>query len=332
MSKKVLISGVCGMIGSHCADIALAYGYEVVGVDNLSGGKKENLNKDVYLYVKDCTDLDAMEEIFHAEKPDYVIHCAAMAAEILSPHIRKHTFEQNIIGTTNVVNCCVNHNVKCLAFTSSIAVYGHNKPPFFEYDDPTPKDSYGLSKFVSELDLKMAKDFFDLNYIVFRPHNVIGTRQNFSDKYRNVAAIFCRQSLAGEPLTVFGDGSQTRAFSPVQYVAEVIVASLGNPISWNKEFNVGSDTPMTVLEIAQMVSDVVGVPLSTKHVEAREEAHHAHSSHERVRSFFPDLTPDDYDLKEVIADMVVEAKSAKLEQPKKFTKIEIAKNLPESWK
>lgn len=332
MSEKICISGIGGMLGSWCADISLAYGYEVIGIDNLSGGKKENIPTDAYFYQKDCTDLEAMEDIFYAEKPDYVIHCAAMAAEILSPHIRKHTFEQNIIGTTNIVNCCVNHNVKCLAFTSSIAVYGHNPPPFSEDDIPEPKDTYGLSKYCSEFDLQMAKDFFDLNYVIFRPHNVVGSRQNLSDLYRNAISIWIRQALAGESLTIFGDGSQTRAFSSVEYVAEVIVASLGNKLAWNQAFNVGGDKPYTILEAAQMVSDAVGVPLRTNHVEARKEAHHAHSSHDKVKRYFPDLQEQDYDLSASIEMMVNEARGATIEPPKKFKNIEIEKNLPPSWR
>lgn len=331
--SKVLIDGCCGMVGSHCADIAEAYGYQVVGIDNLSGGKIENfLKPNRTFYMRDVTNLQAMHDIFQQEKPDYVIHCAAMAAEILSPHIRNYTFEQNIIGSTNIINCCVNHNVQCVAFTSSIAVYGHTQPPFSEETSPDPKDTYGLSKWVTEKDLEMAHDFFGLNYVVFRPHNVVGTRQNMSDLYRNVISIHIRQALKGEPLTIFGDGSQTRAFSSVEYVAEVIVASLGNKLSWNQVFNVGSDKPYTVLEAAQMVSDAVGVPLRANHVEARKEAHHAHSYHDKVKMFFPELQEQDYDLQASIVMMVEEAKNIEIPEPQKFQGIEIEKNLPLAWR
>lgn len=329
---KVLITGIAGMIGSACARVLLNNNHEVHGVDDLSGGNPENVPYEALgnCSMMDILDYEMLDGMFSSRKFDAVIHCAAMAAEILSPHVRRRTIQQNALGTTNIVNCCVNHGVKVLAFTSSIAVYGRCKPPFSESDEPWPADPYGLTKLYSEKDIQMAHEFYGLNYTIFRPHNVAGPAQNFSDAYRNVLAIHIRQALGGEPLTVFGDGSQTRSFTPVEYVAEVICASLNRPKTWNQVYNVGSDQPYSVLQAARMISDEVGIPENFRFENRREEAHAAHSSHEKVLSAFPDIRPTK-PLSQTIKEMVGEAKGKVINPPKKLP-IEIEKNLPEIWK
>ena len=111
-----------------------------------------------------------------------------------------------MIGSINLINLAIIHKVKCFVFTSSIAVYGKNQLPMTEDMSPSPEDPYGISKYAVELDLKAANELFDMNYIIFRPHNVYGERQNIGDKYRNVIGIFMNQIMTGQPITIFGDG------------------------------------------------------------------------------------------------------------------------------
>lgn len=176
-----------------------------------------------------------------------------------------------------------------------------------------------------------AKDFYGLNYVISRPHNIIGVKQNLSDLFRNVVSIHIRQALAGKPLTIFGDGTQTRAFSSAEYVAQVIGESVRRCKTWNETYNVGGDAPYRVKDIAEMVCDAVGVPYNFDHQPPRVEAKHAHSNHDKVREAFPDIN-DTREIKDIIADMVEEARKMDIPEPKKCNFIEIEKNLPPAWK
>lgn len=123
------------------------------------------------------------------------------------------------MASINLINESVNQPVKCFVFTSSILVYGPNQLPMAETHTSEPEDPYGISKYVVEMDLKAAHEMFGLNYVIFRPHNIHGERQNIADKYGNVIGIFMNQLLQDAPMSVFGDGLQTRAFSHVDDVA-----------------------------------------------------------------------------------------------------------------
>jgi UDP-glucose 4-epimerase len=155
------------------------------------------------------TDHEMLATLFDQYAFDYIYHLAAYAAEGLSHFIRRFNYNNNLIGSVNLINEAVKQNVKCFVFTSSIAVYGASQLPMDESMTPLPEDPYGVSKYAVELDLKIAHEMFGLNYIIFRPHNVYGENQNFGDRYRNVIGIFLNQAMQGLPFTIFGDGTQT---------------------------------------------------------------------------------------------------------------------------
>src|SRR5439155_712575 len=196
-------------------------------------------------------DAPLIEKLFAEHRFDYVYHLAAYAAEGLSHFIRNFNYTNNVVGSANLINESVKTDVKCFVFTSSIAVYGELKPPMREDMTPRPVDPYGIAKYAIELDLRAAHEMFGLNYVIFRPHNVYGEHQNIGDKYRNVIGIFMNQIMQDKPLTVFGDGTQTRAFSYIDDVAIPIARSVSIPEAYNQVFNVGGDTPYTVTELAQ---------------------------------------------------------------------------------
>src|SRR5687767_7706959 len=154
---------------------------------------------------------------------------------------------------------------------------------------PQPEDPYGVSKYAVELDLKQAHEMFGLNYIIFRPHNVYGENQNIGDPYRNVIGIFMNQILQGRPMTLFGDGKQTRAFSYIADVAPVIAESILREGAYNQTFNVGADTPYAVLDLASEVAEAMGVKPELQFLEARNEVVHAFSSHDKSKQVFGDL-------------------------------------------
>ena len=214
---RVLITGCAGLIGANLSKFLLDKGYTVVGIDNLSGAYRENIDDRVVFYESDLGDHVATADIFEKERPTHVYHLAAYAAEGLSPYIRRFNYLNNIICSVNVINACINTGVKKIIFTSSMAVYGIGTPPFTEEQPLTPEDPYGIAKYAIEMDLKLAHDHFSLAYSIVRPHNIVGIYQNIWDRYRNVIGIWIRQSMRGDPLTIFGDGTQIRAFSDIKF-------------------------------------------------------------------------------------------------------------------
>ena len=327
--RLVLVTGVAGFIGSHLADELIKGGYKVIGVDDLSGGFVANVPEDVEFYEGTITDQTFVEFIFEKGKIDYVYHVAAYAAEGLSHFIRHFNYTNNLIGSVNLINQSVRHEVKCFVFTSSIAVYGPGQTPMTEDITPMPEDPYGVAKYAVELDLEAAKKMFGLDYIIFRPHNVYGSRQNIADRYRNVIGIFMNQVMKDEPMTVFGDGLQTRAFSHIDDVAPVLARCIENRDAYNNTFNVGADTPYSILELADHVAKAFGVETRVKHLQARNEVIHAYSSHDKLRSIF-DL-PKPQTLEEGISKMATWVKNSGPMMPVTFDNIEIQKNLPPSW-
>ncbi|MBA4071803.1 MAG: UDP-glucose 4-epimerase [Gemmatimonas sp.] len=327
---RVLITGVAGFIGSHVADHCLAEGFEVVGVDDLSGGFEENVPAGVAFRRGSVTDAAFIGRVFEGRRFDYVYHLAAYAAEGLSHFIRRYNYENNVVGSMTLVNEAIKHESACFVFTSSIAVYGANQLPMHENLTPRPEDPYGIGKYAVELDLAAAHHVFGLPYVIFRPHNVYGERQNIADKYRNVVGIFLNQVLQGRPMTCFGDGLQTRAFSHIDNVAGLIARAPLVPGAAQQVINVGADEPHTILTLAQEVARAVGVPAVIEHLPARDEVVHAFADHSRALAIFgeqPHVT-----LRDGIGRMAAWVKTHGPRQPVAFKNIEVRAKLPPSWR
>src|SRR5580693_8705680 len=254
MQSRILVTGAAGFIGSHVCRHLLKANHQIVGLDDLSGGFRDYVPEGVEFIEGSVTDADLVKKVFAENRFDHVFHLAAYAAEGLSHFIKHFNYTNNLLGSVNLINASVNHGVKCFVFTSSIAVYGKNQLPMTEDAVPQPEDPYGIAKYAVELDLKETHEMFGLNYVVFRPHNVYGEFQNIGDRYRNVIGIFMNQIMQGQPMTIFGDGKQTRAFSYIDDVAPVIAASIGRTGSYNEVFNVGADKPYSVSELAHVVA------------------------------------------------------------------------------
>ena len=254
MKSKVLITGIAGLLGSNFSRHLLKRGYEVIGIDDFSGGYKENLSEGVQCLNINLADLKAVDQFFREQRPDYVYHFAAYAAEGLSPFIRKYNYTNNLICSANLITSSLNYDVKKFIFTSSMATYGReNTPPFTEDMQPKPLDPYGVAKYAVEMDLKLAHEQFGLSYTIIRPHNIVGIYQNLWDRYRNVIGIWIRKAIHNEPLTIFGDGQQTRAFSDVDFYYEPFEKVM---YDYSGEiFNLGADKERTILETAHLVRD-----------------------------------------------------------------------------
>ena len=328
---NVLVTGAAGFIGSHVADALIARGHRVTVLDDLSGGYRDNVPAAAEFVEGSVTDVALVDELFAKHSFEYVFHLAAYAAEGLSHFIKRFNYTNNVIGSVNLINASVNTGAKGFVFTSSIAVYGATPQlPMTEETPPHPEDSYGIAKLAVEQELAASRAMFGLDYIIFRPHNVYGTRQNIADRYRNVVGIFMNQILQGKPMTVFGDGTQTRAFSHIHDVAPIIADSIDTPRAWNQVFNVGADEPYTLNDLARAVARAMDVEPVIEYLPARQEVVHAHSSHAKVREVFgvcPHTSLDD-GLREM-ADWV--QRNGARETPH-FGAIEIEKNLPAVWR
>ena len=330
MSFKTLVTGGAGFIGSHVCRHLLAAGHKVVVLDDLSGGFKDQVPDGAEFVSGSVTDTALVNRLFEQHKFDHVFHLAAYAAEGLSHFIKHFNYTNNLLGSVNLINASVNHDVKVFVFTSSIAVYGRNQVPMTEELTPQPEDPYGIAKYAVELDLREAHEMFGLKYVVFRPHNVYGENQNIGDRYRNVIGIFMNQIMQGQPMSVFGDGQQTRAFSHIDDVAPVIAASIGRPAAYNQVFNVGADKPYSVLELAQVTARAMGAQPNIKHLGARNEVVNAYSSHEKVKRVFGDLIKN-ITLEAGVNGMAAWAKNHGPRRSKPFSGIEVMKKMPASW-
>lgn len=329
MKTTVLVTGGAGFIGSHVVRHCLAMGYEVVVLDDLSGGFEDHIPEGALFVKGSVYDETLVEDLFTKYRFTYVYHLAAYAAEGLSHFIRRFNYNNNLVGSINLINESIKHKVKCFVFTSSIAVYGAGQLPMTESTVPQPEDPYGVSKYAVEMDLRAAHEMFGLNYVVFRPHNVYGENQNIGDKYRNVIGIFMNQIMQGKQLTIFGDGTQTRAFSYIDDVAIPIAKCVDIPAAYNQIFNIGADKPYTVNELAKVVSAEFGVEADIRYLNARNEVLHAYSDHTKAHQVFGE--PTGIDLKEGIHRMATWAKRVGARQSQEFDNIEITEKLPDGW-
>ena len=328
--SRVLVTGGAGFIGSHVADALIRRGHDVTVLDDLSGGFDDNVPAGATFVRGSVADAPLVDRLFAEHRFTHVYHLAAYAAEGLSHFIKRFNYTNNVIGSVNLLNASVNTGVELFVFTSSIAVYGASPElPMTEATPPHPEDSYGIAKYAVELELQACRDMFELDFIIFRPHNVFGPRQNIGDRYRNVVGIFMNQILQGQPMTIFGDGMQTRAFSYVDDVSEVMAEAIGVPGARNQVFNVGADQPSTLNDLARLVADAMGVAPAIEHLPARREVLHAHASHDKVRRLFP-ATPQT-SLEDGLTRMAAWVRRHGARASTSFEGIEIEKNLPASW-
>ena len=256
----ILITGSAGLLGSSLSHWLIENTeHRIIGVDDLSGGYKENMPDHInFRFVQvDCVD-GYLNNVFQIYKPDYVYHMAAYAAECVSPFIRCFNYTNNLTATANVVNCCIRHKVKRLVFTSSMAVYGHGKAPFSEDAVCNPCDPYGNAKRSCEIDIQIAGEQHGLDWCIIRPHNIFGERQNLFDPYRNFIGIAMYKGLIGDPITVYGDGEQKRAFSYIGDILEPLYNAATSVKASKEIINLGGVHEYSINYVANIVSRLSG--------------------------------------------------------------------------
>lgn len=324
-----LITGGAGFMGSHVTEHLLARGHDVVVLDDLSGGFVDNIPEGATFVKGSILDEHLIDDLFRRHRFDYVYHLAAYAAEGLSHFIRRFNYRNNLMGSINLINSAVNYEVKCFVFTSSIAVYGAGQLPMTEEMTPSPEDPYGISKLAVEQDLKASHEMFGLDYIIFRPHNVYGQRQNIGDRYRNVVGIFMNQLLRGEPMSIFGDGNQKRAFTHIDDVAPIIAESVDYPSARNEIFNIGANEPHTVNHLAQVVARAMGRECRMAHLDARNEVKVAFSDHTKAERVFGKR--ERVPLEAGVCATAEWVQKHGSRESGVFEEVEVWKNMPPSW-
>lgn len=326
---RVLITGAAGLIGSNLTQYLAETGAEVCAVDNLSGGSFIVKHPNVNFHNVDVTS-NRLVWLFQKFQPDVVYHCAAYAAEGLSPFIRKFNYTNNLVATANVINCCIEYDVGRLVFFSSMAVYGNKyDPPFHEDMVPAPIDPYGIAKYACEMDIQVAAEQHGLEYCIIRPHNVYGPKQNIWDKYRNVLGIWMYKYMNGEPLTIFGDGQQKRAFSYIgDCLHPLVVAGFGDQAK-NQIINLGGMVSRTIEEAADILIDVMGGGEKV-FLEGRHETKYAYSTWEKSM----DILSYGYEtkFKDGLTEMWEYAQNAEPSTARTWDNFEVTKGLYNFWK
>ena len=258
--SNIVVTGGAGFIGSWVAEGLADMGHEVISLDDLSGGDINNVRGDLQFYAVDCADMDKV--CAYLDKPiDILIHCAANAREGASQFQPVSVTRRNYMAYMTVLTRAIQNGLKHCVLFSSMSVYGLGIPPFRESDPIAPVDIYGINKAAMEESTGILAKIHEFWYTIIRPHNVFGEYQSLCDEKRNVVAIFMNRIMRGEPIIIYGDGLQRRAFS---YIVDSIpcfleICSKEMPRK-NDIVNIGGKEAITVLDLAQTVKDAMGEP------------------------------------------------------------------------
>lgn len=251
--SKILVTGGAGFIGSHLVDALIEKGFNVIIIDNLSTGKKEYLNPQAEFYQLDIRDLKKIKPLF--KEIDYVFHVAARARVPFSIEDPQEAHTNNALGTLNVLIASRDGGAKKVIYSSTSAVYGDQKKlPLREDMIPRPKNPYGLQKLIGEEYCRLFYELYGLPSVCLRYFNVYGPRISFEGSYILVLGVFLQQKMKGKPLTIEGDGQQTRGFT---YVSDVIRANIlagqSNKVGRAEAINIGGRKNYSINKIAQLI-------------------------------------------------------------------------------
>lgn len=248
-TRKILVTGGAGFIGSHLVDKLVEKRHKVLVLDDFSGGSVGNINKSAKWERVNLKNAARTKKVIDEFKPEIVFHLAANAAENKAQFSPIDITSSNWNTFINTLVPFINNGGKRFVFASSIAVYGALQTPFKESDKPEPEDLYGVTKLACEQSLKIMSQVHGFEYVIARPHNVYGPRQNMKDPYRNVVTIWMNSILQKKPWYIYGDGEQKRCFSYIYDVVKSLYKCGFEPVA-GKTFNIGSDKVYTVKELS----------------------------------------------------------------------------------
>ena len=282
-SKKILVTGVAGVLGSHLAEKLSELNYEVVGVDDMSGGYKDNVPKNVKFFNYNCCDLEKMMKAMKGV--DIVYHCAATAHEGLSVFSPFEITKNNYLASVSVFTAAISNKVKRIIFCSSMARYGDQQTPFTEDMNPKPIDPYAISKVAAEKVLINLCELNNIEWVIAVPHNIIGPRQKYDDPFRNVVSIMINRMLQKKAPIIYGDGEQKRCFSYIDDCLSCLLPMLDQKNLNKQIINIGPDEEfVTINKVSEICSNITGSNLKPIYKKDRpREVKHACCSAAKAR-------------------------------------------------
>ena len=280
---KILVTGVAGFLGSHLAEELGNSGHEVIGIDSMIGGYKDNIPSNIKFHKIDCCDHEKIKVIM--SKIDIVYHCAATAHEGLSVFSPYEITKNNYLASVSVFSAAINNKVKRIIFCSSMARYGEQKTPFTESMKPLPVDPYAISKVAAEDVLINLCELNNVEWVIAVPHNIIGPRQKYDDPFRNVVSIMINRMLQGKAPIIYGDGEQKRCFSYIDDCLSCLIPMLDQENLNKQIINIGPDEEfITINKVAEMCANITGVNSSPIYKPGRpKEVKHATCSADKAR-------------------------------------------------
>lgn len=333
-TKKILVTGGFGFIGSWVAEALIKKGHIVYVVDDLSGGYKENIEAKNFSYsLFDLRNEKKVDELFKQEKFDIVQHLAAHPHEGLSLYCPIDIFTTTCNASINVFKACVNYDVERVVFWSSMARYGYGgyRPPFSENYPANPVDVYGAAKVAAEQALKTFSKAHNLEYTILAPHNIYGPRSSLADPYRNALMIWINCLLRNKPFYIYGDGEAKRAPSYIEDIIEPCIrASFDNDVV-GEIINMGASKAYTLNQIANIILEEFPSDLQPIHLPNRlcevKKAYSTVDKSIRLLGYEEKTT-----LREGVKKTIDWAKKVGGKEPKYLKNIEIKKNLHPAWR
>ena len=283
LSKKILVTGVAGFLGSHLSEKLVQLGHKVVGIDNMIGGYQDNVPKGVDFHNIDCCEIKKLKPIMKGI--EIVYHCAATAHEGLSVFSPYEITKNNYLASVSIFSTAVNEKVKRIIYCSSMARYGNQQTPFTEKMKPKPVDPYAISKVASEQVLENLCELNDIEWVIAVPHNIIGPRQKYDDPFRNVVSIMINRMLQGKAPIIYGDGEQTRCFSYIDDCLSCLIPMMDQKNLNREIINIGPDEEfVSINKVSEICSNVTGINLNPIYKKDRpQEVKHATCSANKAR-------------------------------------------------
>ncbi len=275
--EKVIVTGAAGFIGSNLCEALLKEGYDVHGVDDMSGGTRDKVPQGVTFHSADICDTKMLTDIFAGAS--YVFHCAARPRVPYSIDHPQESHKANADGTLSVLVAARDAKVKRVIYSASSSAYGNQETlPLSENMRPYPMHPYGLQKFIGEEYCRIFSEVYGLETVSLRYFNVYGPKLNPEGAYALVIGIFIRQKKAGEPLTITGDGEKTRDFTHVSDVVRAnILAATSPKVGKGEVINIGAGRNVSVNYLASLFAG------PTIYIPARIEAQHSLADRRKAR-------------------------------------------------
>ncbi|MFO7766135.1 MAG: NAD-dependent epimerase/dehydratase family protein [Pelovirga sp.] len=283
---KILVTGGAGFIGSHLVDLLLAQHHQVVVLDNLSTGQLDNLpaaNGALQIKVGDICNAHTVDEA--ASGCDAIVHLAAVASVQASVEDPCGTHQVNLVGTLNLLETARKNNIKRFVYASSAAVYGNTEEiPVCEHTPLNPLTPYAADKLAGEYYIDFYRRQYGLAPTTFRFFNIFGPRQDPSSPYSGVISIFLQRALANQPITVFGDGEQTRDFVYVADLVRLLAQTVSTSAMTAEPMNVGNGAQTSLNQLLSAIQEMSTNRLDISHHAPRPgDIRHSCADNRRVK-------------------------------------------------